>query len=136
MTQVHVAGRLVPGAAEFFDRLEHSSLPLAVREPIKGGLSILLEDDGDKSLVPELDSFDAFLRFLVEHRDLPVPAIAVSPSRKIVAGWQDAALRFTLEFLSAGYVRWLRVERGDQVDGGLVFSDNVRFPAALPNMLS
>jgi hypothetical protein len=135
VVQAHVpSGRQVPGAVEFFDRLAQSDLPAPVRLPIREALTVLLEDDGETK-TPDAASFGAPLRFLGQHRDLAPPSIGVSATGCFTAGWQDSALRFTLEFLSAGYVRWVRVEDvagKKHFDGGVTFADQVSLPARMP----
>lgn len=128
------SGDMIRGSAEFFSRLVDAKLPETLRSPVYGSLTVLLENDGE-TVTPDLASFDAFLRFLRAHQDLPGPAVGVNANGKFVAAWQDQTLRYTLEFLSAGYVRWVRVEgRGSrkQVDGGLVFADALMLPERLP----
>jgi len=128
----------VKGAAEFFDRLDDAKLPETLRSSIHGSLTVLLEDDGE-TVTPDAASFTTLLRFLGEHRDIPAPAIGVNPTGKFVAAWQDRVLRFTLEFLSAGYVRWVRVEDvagKKHVGGGLTFADRVSLPPRLPQNIA
>jgi len=139
VAQAHVpSGHVIPGAAEFFSRLDDAKLPDALRSPIRGSLTVLLEEDGE-TVAPDMASFDEFLRFLRDHRDLSGPSVAVNPSGKFVAAWQDPQLRFTLEFLSAGYVRWVRVEDRagkKHVDGGLTFADQISLPPRLPRNIA
>jgi hypothetical protein len=128
------SGRYIGEAGEFFSRLDEARLPEALRSPIRGSLTVLLEDDGETA-APDMASFDAFLSFFRQHQDLPGPSIGVNPSGKFVAAWQDPKLRFTLEFLAAGYVRWVRVEDvggKKHVGGGLTFADMLSLPERLP----
>jgi hypothetical protein len=132
------SGRYIATAPEFFDRLDDAKLPETLRSPIHSSLTVLLEDD-EETVTPDTASFTTLLRFLAQHRDLPAPAIGVNPTGKFVAGWQDRALRFTLEFLSADYVRWVRVEDvagKKRVDGGLTFADQVSLPPRMPQNIA
>ncbi len=133
------SGRYIRTAPEFFERLDDAKLPEALRSSIHGSLTVLLEDDGEIATRPDTASFTTLLRFFSQHRDIPAPAIGVNPTGKFVAAWQDRALRFTLEFLSADYVRWVRVEGvagKKNVDSGLAFADRVSLPPRMPQNIA
>src|ERR1700737_2022384 len=108
------SGRFISTAPEFFGQLGRAGLPDAMRSPIGGALTVLLEeDDEDKELAPpNLASFSGLLSFLVQHPDLSVPSIGVNPAGLFVSTWQDRAFRFSLEFPpSAGAVWWAHIEK-------------------------
>ena len=136
MAQAYVpSGRNISGASEFFDRLAQADLPVPMRTLIRESLTVLLEDDGETTK-PDTASFVALLRFLRQHPDLPPPSIGVTSAGYFLAGWQDATLRFTLEFMRAGHVRRVRVEdAGDgkkRVSSELTFIEQITLPERIP----
>jgi hypothetical protein len=104
------ASRSIDTAVEFFDRLNRAGLPEPMRAPIQGALTVLLQDD-DETMIPSTASFEAFLSFLVQHRDLPAPSIGVNPAGLFVAGWEDPTFRLSLEFLPDGKVLWISTDK-------------------------
>jgi hypothetical protein len=133
------SGQYIPGAGEFFDRLSQVDLPAPIRTPIWDSLTVLLEDDGE-TRAPNTTSFRALLRFLDQHRDLPPPSIGITPAGYFSAGWQDSTLRFTLEFMTAGYVRWVRVEDAGggkkRVSSDLSFIEQITLPERIPRNIA
>jgi hypothetical protein len=129
------SGQYIAGVEEFFERLARANLPEPLTTPIKASLTVLLEDDGETK-APSVASFRALLRFLGDHRDLPPPSIGITPAGYFSAGWQDSNLRFTLEFMTADYVRSIRVDSvgnsKKHVRSDLAFLDQVQLPDRMP----
>jgi hypothetical protein len=109
--EAYVPGdRYIPTAARFFEELDRSELPEAIRAPIGNVLKIFLEDDED-TVPPDPASFSVFLRFLRQRSDFPLPSIGVNRDGRVVAVWQNPAFRVSYEFLPAGSVKWASTER-------------------------
>jgi hypothetical protein len=111
VAQAHTSGsRYVGSAPEIFDRLERANLPAPIREPVRGALSILLEDDGE-TVAPNLASFSGFLSLFDRYRDVVAPSVGVNRAGLFVAVWQEPTFRLSFEFQQSGEVSWASTDR-------------------------
>jgi hypothetical protein len=104
------SGRYIPTAGRFFEELNRSELPEAIRAPIGNVLKIFLEED-EETVAPNPASFRVFLNFLRSHRDLPMPSIGVNRNGAFVTVWQSPSYRLSYEFLPNDTVQWASTER-------------------------
>lgn len=118
----------IPSAGSFFERLIGAELPAAVRDPLHGTLTVLLEDDDDV-VTPDMASFMAFISYLDQHRDVSAPSVGVNRSGLFVAVWQDRDYRLSLEFQTAGNVSWAYTDK----HGPLSVRDGKATVAAAPS---
>jgi hypothetical protein len=115
MAQAYAAApRYIGSAREIFDQLARANLPVPLREPVHGALTVLLEDD-DETVAPNLASFSAFISFFDRNREIAAPSIGVNRAGLFVAVWQDPTFRLSLEFQPSGNVLWASTDR--QISG-------------------